>query len=200
MRSRSIEELRNLQQDIEATFNFFTDYVVKQVDFLRSDGASQEAKKLIELMNSIKVLYKPSIQKIHERSEALFDDNWHSLSLSSHPNKTSLCECITNPPGGSHFGGCWERAIGSIRKIIDSSLWSIGPRAITCDELDTLFKVATSIIDNIPLYQISVDHNDPFPIFPTSLMLLKDNPNSLALETFFEADLNCYDKLRWCRI
>ena len=63
---------------------------------------------------------------------------------------------------------------------INESL-STRPRAITRDKLDTLFKKASSIINNTPLYQISVDPNDPFPICPASLMLLKDNPNPLAL-------------------
>ena len=88
--SYSIEELRNLDQDIKATFNYFTNNVVKQVDFPRSNRAYQEAKKLIELMNSKKILYKASIQKVHDRREALFDDNSSSLSLSSHPTNMNL--------------------------------------------------------------------------------------------------------------
>ena len=76
----------------------------------------------------------------------------------------------------------------------------IGPRGITRDELDTLFKEASSIINNTHFYQISVDPSDPFPICPDSLMLLEDNPNPPVIETFSKADLNSYGKLRWRRI
>ena len=33
---------------------------------------------------------------------------------------------VVNPPKSSHFGGVWERAIGSVRKVIDATLLNLG--------------------------------------------------------------------------
>ena len=109
-------------------------------------------------------------------------------------------EWITNPPGASNFGGSWERAIGSVRKILDASLLNIGERALTRDELDTLFKEACAIVNNTPLYEPSDSSDDPLPISPAHLMLLKDHPNPSPIECFTQEDLNAYGKLRWRRI
>ena len=110
------------------------------------------------------------------------------------------CLWKTNPPGASHFGGSWERAIGSIRKILDASLLQIGHRALSRDELETLLKEASAIINNTPLYEASSDANDPVPITPANLLLLKDHPNPSTVESFSENDLNAYAKNRWKRI
>ena len=75
-----------------------------------------------------------------------------------------------------------------------------GSRAITRDELDTLFKEATAIVNNSPLYQTPYHPEEPLPLSAASLMTLKDAPNPPPLETFSAADLNSYGKLRWRRI
>ena len=80
---------------------------------------------------------------------------------------------------------------------MDASLLHVGPRAITRDELDTLFKEASSIINNTPLYHVSDNPNDPFPISPSTLISLKDNPNPPPIESFSEADLLAYGKMHW---
>ena len=80
---------------------------------------------------------------------------------------------------------------------MDASLLHGGPRAITRDELDTLFKEASSIINNTPLYRVSDDPIDSFPVSPSTLMSLKDYPNPPPIESFSEADLLAYGKMRW---
>ena len=87
------------------------------------------------------------------------------------------CDWELNPPKASHFGGIWERKIGSIRRILDASLLELGSRKLSRDELYTLFQEAACIINNTPLYEISNCPNDPFPITPSMLLTLKDNPN-----------------------
>ena len=110
------------------------------------------------------------------------------------------CEWHFNPPAASHFGGSWERAIGSIRKIMNASILLLGDRAIMRDELDTLFKEASAIINNTPLYQVSYHPEEPLPISPANLMTLKDAPNPPPIETFTKSDMDSYAKLRWKRV
>ena len=107
---------------------------------------------------------------------------------------------ITSPPLASHFGGSWERCIGSIRKILDACMMQLGYRAISRDELDTLFKECMAIINSTPLYDACTVEEFPRLITPQQLMTLKDAPNPPELERFGEADLNAYGGRRWRRV
>ena len=71
---------------------------------------------------------------------------------------------------------------------------------LTRDELDALFKEACAIVNNTPLYEPSDSSDDPLPISPANLMLLKDHPNPSPIDCFTQEDLNSYGKLRWRRI
>ena len=110
------------------------------------------------------------------------------------------CTWSFNAPGASHMGGSWERAIGSIRKVMGSSLLHIGKRAISKDELSTLFQEAAAIVNNTPLYQVSYHPDEPLPITPAHLLTLKDAPNPPPIEYFTEKDVDCYGMNRWKRI
>ena len=110
------------------------------------------------------------------------------------------CDWIFNPPTASHFGGLWERAIRKVRSILDAVILVNGNRAISRDEMDTLFKEACAIVNNTPMYQSSHHPDEPLPITAASLMTMKDTPNPPPLDIFTEADLNAYGKLRWRRI
>ena len=111
------------------------------------------------------------------------------------------CKWIHNPLTASHFGGLWERAIRKVRSMIDAVMLINGSRAITRDELETLFKEISAIINNTPLSNSPSDNpNEPSPLTPASLLTLKDAKNPPPLEFFTKADLDCYGKLRWRRI
>ena len=110
------------------------------------------------------------------------------------------CKWIFNPPGASHMGGSWERAIGSIRKIMAASLLLLGNRAISRDEIHTLFQEAVSIINNTPLYETSNSPDEPLSISPANLLMLKDSPNPSPVVKFSESDINSYGLKRWKRI
>jgi len=110
------------------------------------------------------------------------------------------CEWEFNPPRSSHFGGIWERSIGSIRRLMDSVLLEVGKRPLTRDELSTFLQEIACIINNTPMYEVSSDPNDHIPITPAQLMTLKDNPNPPPLETFTERDFLAYGPRRWRRI
>ena len=114
--------------------------------------------------------------------------------------KSSECTWELNPAKASHFGGAWERKIGSIKSVLNSSLLAFGSRLPTRDELHTFFQEAAAILNNTPLCPILNDPNEPFPITPAMLLTLKDSPNPAQPETFNETDLMAYGQRRWRRI
>ena len=105
-----------------------------------------------------------------------------------------------NPPHASHFGGAWERKIGSIRRILEGSIALMGPRRLSFDEFSTVLAEASQILNNTPLWGISADPNDPTPLTPAMLLTLRDQPNPPPLETFSERDLITYDSRRYRRV
>ena len=86
-------------------------------------------------------------------------------------------EWITIPPGASHFGGSWERAIGSVRKILNASLMQLGQRNLSADELNTLLQECAAIINSTPLYDTPCRADEPLPLTPGHLLFMKDNAN-----------------------
>jgi hypothetical protein len=76
-----------------------------------------------------------------------------------------------NPPLASHMGGAWERMIGCARRVMEGML--VGPVRLTDDILETLFSEVESIVNGRPLTKLSDDPNDPTPLTPNHLLLLR---------------------------
>lgn len=123
---------------------------------------------------------------IGARNQDALDSSFDELKSEIELNH---CRWELNPPHASHSGGVWERQIGSVKRILNSSLLELGPRKLTRDELHTMFQEAASIINNTPLWEVSWDPNEPFPLTPAMLLSLKDNPNPAPLETFNQKDI-----------
>ena len=124
----------------------------------------------------------------------------HGLSLLQEAAEGYELEWTMNPPKASSFGGSWERAIRAVRKVLEASLIHIGHRSLNRDEFTTLMQEASSIVNNTPLFDVSEDPNDPFPLTPAQLLCNKDHPSPPPPEEFSSSDLNAYGKLRWRRI
>ena len=103
------------------------------------------------------------------------------------------------PPHASHFGGVWERKVGSIKRVFNASLALLGNRVLSREEFHTLIQEAARVVNNTPLGEISSDPNDPFPIYLAALLTLKDEPG-MEREQFSEQELLSYGKKRWRRI
>lgn len=56
------------------------------------------------------------------------------------------CVWEFNPPHASHMGGCWERMIGTVRRILDSMLLQLNIR-LTHKVLSTLMAEVTGIMN-----------------------------------------------------
>ena len=79
-----------------------------------------------------------------------------------------------NPPGGSHFGGAWERQIRTVRKIMSAL---VKEQVLTDEGLSTLFCEIEAIVNGRPITRVSGDAGDLEPLTPNHLLLLKANPN-----------------------
>ena len=108
-------------------------------------------------------------------------------------------EWVVNPPKASHFGGVWERAIGSMRKIIDATLLNLKDRLLSREEFRTLLKDAQAIINATPLWAPSDSPNDNPPLSPGTLWHLRvgSEEDSNTLPT--EYDVMAYGVKRWKR-
>lgn len=79
---------------------------------------------------------------------------------------------IFNPPYAHHFGGAWERLIGSCRRILDALLLENRPKDLTFDVLSTFMSEVSAIINTSPLLPISSDPEAP-SVLSQSMILTK---------------------------
>ena len=77
---------------------------------------------------------------------------------------------IFNPPAASHMGGVWERQIRSIRSVLQGLLTQ---QPLDDEGLSTLMCLVEGIINGRPLTKLSDDPNDPSPLMPNHLLLLR---------------------------
>ena len=109
-------------------------------------------------------------------------------------------EWIFNPPYSSHFAGCIERKIGSLRTCLEGALALSSRRLLNFDELHTLMWEAGAIVNNTPLTEVSDDPADPEPLTPAMLILFRKNSNPPDIDDFTERDMMQYGKHRYRRV
>ena len=106
---------------------------------------------------------------------------------------------IFNPPQASHMGGSWERKIGSVRRIMEATLVTLGSRKLSYDEFATLLAETSSIVNRTPLWATSNDPNDPLPLTPDMILTLR-NDGATTKEEYFPEDVLRYGKARYRRV
>ena len=97
-----------------------------------------------------------------------------------------------NPPGGSHFGGAWERLIRSVRKIIGSLL---SEQTFSDETLVTFLCEAESIMNNRPLIPVTSDPRDQLPLTPNHLLHLR----SIVVSHEIISDKDYFSRKSWKR-
>ena len=107
------------------------------------------------------------------------------------------CEWVFNPPHASHFGGVWERQIGTIRRILDAMLMQIGGQQLTHELLTTLMAEVTGIVNSRPIGIIPSDIEEPQPLTPAMLLTMKTRPLTAPPGEFHPQDM--YSRKRWRR-
>lgn len=98
---------------------------------------------------------------------------------------------IFNPPHASHFGGVWERMIGSVRRILDALLLENKSFDLTHEVLSTLMAEVCTIVNSRPLVPVSSDPEAPAVLSPT-LILTQKQPDA----TFSVPEFGTKDALR----
>ena len=83
------------------------------------------------------------------------------------------CEWLFNPPHASHFGGVWERQIGTIRSILDAMPLEIGAQRLTHELLVSLMSEVAAIVNTRPITVIPSDIDEPQPLTPAMLLTQK---------------------------
>ncbi|XP_052903598.1 uncharacterized protein LOC128310890 [Anopheles moucheti] len=94
-----------------------------------------------------------------------------------------------NPPGAPHFGGCWERLVQSVKKVLREMKIS---RLPTDEVLSSTFAEIEMIVNSRPLTQVPLDEKSESPPTPNhfllgsanterSLGIFDDNPATLKV-------------------
>lgn len=107
------------------------------------------------------------------------------------------CEWLFNPPHASHFGGVWERQIGTIRRILDSMLLKVGPQQLTHELLVTLMAEVSAIVNARPIASLPTCTDHPQPLSPAMLLTMKTRPLLSPPGVFVSQDL--YSRRYWRR-
>ena len=107
-----------------------------------------------------------------------------------------------NPPHASHFGGSWERKIGSIRRVMEASYALTGNRLLSLDEFTTVLAEASYIVNNTPLWPISQHPDEPLPLTPMMLLTLRNDNQQCPtlLDSYSEKDILAYGQRRYRRV
>ena len=74
-----------------------------------------------------------------------------------------------NPPSASHFGGVFERQIGSIRRVFDGILAKFGG-ILNPESLTTFLYEASAIVNSRPLSCVNINDETLEPLTPNHLL------------------------------
>lgn len=95
---------------------------------------------------------------------------------------------IFNPPHASHFGGVWERMIGSVRRILDALLLENKSFDLTHEVLSTLMAEVCTIVNSRPLVPVSSDPEAPAVLSPTLILTQKQPDVTFSVPEFGTKD------------
>ena len=112
--------------------------------------------------------------------------------------KEQNCEWHSNPPHASHFGGVWERQIGTIHHMLDGMMMELGRSQLMHELLVTLMAEVSAIENAGPLATVPSDTEEQKPLSPAMLLCMKTRPVAPAPGVFVPADL--YLCRHWRRV
>ena len=101
---------------------------------------------------------------------------------------------VFNPPSASHHGGCWERCIRTVRKVLNALL---NEQPLDDEGLSTLFCEVEAIINSRPITRTSDDPADLEPLTPNHLLLFRSESN-LPPGIFSSDDM--YARRKWKQV
>ncbi|CAG9813428.1 unnamed protein product [Phaedon cochleariae] len=155
---------------------------------LTANSTIMALRRMISRRGPIKHLYSDNGTNFHGANEELLNFNRENNGAELMTELTEMdIEWHFIPPGTPHMGGCWERLIGSVKKILQVTLKEEAPK----DEvLHTLFLEAESIVNSRPLTHVSIDPDDPDCLTPNHLLISSGTNNQTPfINTFEDQDL-----------
>lgn len=102
-------------------------------------------------------------------------------------------EWVFNSPGHPEAGGCWERLVQSVKRVLASMLHETAPRVET---LRCFLLEAANIVNSRPLTHVPVSPDDEEPITPNHFLIGGPSVSSLPLNF----DFNLVDTRKQWRI
>jgi len=108
------------------------------------------------------------------------------------------CEWHFNPSHALHFGGVWERQIGTIRRVLNAMFLELGGSQLTHELLVTLMAEVTAIVNARPITTVPSDTDEPQPLSPAKLLTMKARPLGPLPGEFIATDL--YSPRRWRQV
>eukprot|EP00057_Strongylocentrotus_purpuratus_P028999 XP_011683473.1 PREDICTED: uncharacterized protein LOC100891682 [Strongylocentrotus purpuratus] len=120
-------------------------------------------------------------------------EGWNKAQLNEELLQRNI-KWTFNPPGASHFGGVWERQIGTVRKLI---LALTKQQTLADESLNTLLCEVEGIINNRPITKVSDDASDVEALTPNHLLLLNRKPH---LPPTMTEESDTYARRRWRQV
>lgn len=117
------------------------------------------------------------------RPDTMISDNGTNFHGATNELQSSLREAQTdqvsvgikwifNPPAAPHMGGCWERLIGSVKKVMGQIMPMRNPN----DELlRAILMEAENIVNSRPLTFVSIESDDQEALTPNHFLLGSSN-------------------------
>ena len=102
-----------------------------------------------------------------------------------------------NPPSASHFGGVFERQIGSIRRVLEGILVEFG-HSLNAESLATFLHEAAAVVNSRPLSCVNITDEQLEPLTPNHLLTGKSRIVVSPPGTFVKQDM--YLIKHWRRV
>lgn len=162
---------------------------------LDTDACLNAIRRFVARRGQVKEMFSDNGTNLKAANSELKQaiQQWNSSHIAKHLQQKSIAWHF-NPLAGSHHGGCWERLIRSVRKILNVTLKE---QILEEEGLHTLLCEAEAVINNRPITRASSDLNDLEALTPNHLLLLKVNP-SLPPGVFEKDDR--YARRRWKQV
>lgn len=162
---------------------------------LDTDACLNAIRRFIARRGQVKEMYSDNGTNFRSADSELKKSikEWNTSKIAKNLQEKGV-QWHFNPPAGSHHGGCWERLIRSVRKILNIS---VKEQLLDEEGLHTLLCEAEAIINSRPITQASSDLNDLEALTPNHLLLLKIKPE-LPPGVFSKDDQ--YANRRWRQV
>ena len=96
-----------------------------------------------------------------------------------------------NPPFAAHWGGAWERLVGSVKKALNAIL---GSSRLTDSVLHTALVEVEGVLNSRPLTHSSMDMKDLSALTPNHFLIGRSD-NKIPPDSFQDREIN--SRKRW---